>query len=344
MGASADAPDGQLSIAIGVLTYHRTARLRVLIPQLLTHLDQAQRSGSMTRGDILVVDNDPARSAAEVVESLRHSAVRYDVEPRPGISYARNRVLDLARDHDLLVFIDDDETPHDHWLDHLLGTRARTGAAAVAGRVVSAADGELDPFVVEGGFLDRSHRIGLQTGARIDRAASNNLLVDLRWVREHGLRFDDDFALTGGEDSLFTSRLTQLGGVMVWCDEAVVTDHVPAARMTPRYMLRKSFFMANTTVFVELALRESGWARGSFRAVEAARQLVRTGQGIALLLGSTIGASLYRRARGSRALARAAGAGSALVGHRAVQYARTTSDRPSAAARRAERHPRRVRQ
>jgi succinoglycan biosynthesis protein ExoM len=119
---------------------------------------------------------------------------------------------------------------------------------------------------------------------------------------------------------------------------------VPAARMTPRYMLRKSFFMANTTVFVELALRETGWARASFRSAEAARQLARAAQGIALLLGSTIGASLPRRARGSRALARAAGAGSALIGHRAVQYARTTTDRPSAAARRAERHPRRARQ
>ena len=63
-------------------------------------------------------------------------------------------------------------------------------------------------------------------------AHSNNLLLDLRWSRRLGLRFDPRFGLTGGEDTMFTHDLVGRGGTIVWCDEAVVRESVPADRAT----------------------------------------------------------------------------------------------------------------
>ena len=57
-----------------------------------------------------MVDNDPAGSAREGCGGGGRSQVRYALESVPGISSARNRVLDEAHDADVLVFLDDDET------------------------------------------------------------------------------------------------------------------------------------------------------------------------------------------------------------------------------------------
>ena len=70
---------------------------------------------------MLVVDNDPAASARSACTGF-HPAVRYVHEPRPGIAAARSRALREAGEHDVLVFIDDDERPSAGWLRSLLDT------------------------------------------------------------------------------------------------------------------------------------------------------------------------------------------------------------------------------
>lgn len=314
-------PSPPSSLAIGVPTFQRRDRLRTLLPPLLDQADALLESDlGVAEVRIIVVDNDPAESARSIVDE-HTDRVEYHVEPEPGISSARNRILDVAASADHLVFIDDDETPSPHWLVGLVRLQAETRAAAVAGRVVSVPDGDVHPFVEAGGFLDRAHRAGTPTGSRITRAATNNLLVDLRFVRRIGLRFDPRFGLTGGEDSLFTSLLVRAGGLMVWCHEAVVHDHVSAERMTPHYMLSRAKAMASAGVHVELTLRSSIAQRATFRAHHVSRELARAVHAVALVVRGHLGGSLSHRARGRRALARARGALTALFGHRVHHYA-----------------------
>jgi succinoglycan biosynthesis protein ExoM len=138
------------AVTIGVVTFRRPDDLAALLPLLLEQA--AAVEGPDRTVDVLVVDNDPAQSARPVVETLAAERVRYVPEPVPGIAAARNRVLDETA-ADLLVFIDDDERPQAGWLAALLATRAATGAVAVAGAVVSAFDGDLDPWVQAGAFF-----------------------------------------------------------------------------------------------------------------------------------------------------------------------------------------------
>lgn len=264
-GAGPLVPPAGLTVAIP--TYRRPGAVAralraVLVEAGACREDEASPGGPV---EVLVIDNDSDGSAREAVAGAAGPAlaaeggpdvvVRYVVEPAPGVSAVRNRALDETADRALLVFIDDDEEPEAGWLRGLLSTRRDTGAAAVAGLVVPDYEAEPGPWLRAGGFFDRQ---SWPTGTRRPVAATNNLLLDLGAVRAAGLRFDEAFGATGGEDALFTRSLVAAGGVIVWCDEARVRDRVPVARLERTWVLRRRRSHAATAVRVELALAGPG--------------------------------------------------------------------------------------
>ena len=90
----------------------------------------------------------------------------------------------------------------------------------MAGPVRSLFDGPLDPWIAaEGCFKHRQ----LAEGAAIQTAATNNLLLDLREIRELDLRFDSNFRTAGGSDTLFTRELHRRG--RGWSGPRTATVH-----------------------------------------------------------------------------------------------------------------------
>ncbi len=269
------------------------------------------------RARVLVVDNDPQGSAEEVA---RAAGADYVVEPTPGIVAVRNRALDEAAGADLLVFIDDDEIAQPGWLAALVGTWRATGADAVWGRVVSVFDGPVDDFVAAGEFFRRKPRT---TGDRVPVAACGNLLLDLATVRRLGVRFDPRMILGGGEDTLFTRTLVAGGGVIVWCDESVAHDVVPAGRANRHWVLTRQISHGNAAARVERYLAGSTGSRAVARARCVAGGGVRVAGGLAR---SVVGAVRRRprdRARGLRTAARGLGLASGGLGLTYEEYART---------------------
>lgn len=282
-------------------TFRRPANLVPLVPALLDQFaDVRERLGDRYQFRLVIVDNDPEGSARTAATRTGDPRVHYVVEPSPGVSSARNRALAEAPDRDLLVFIDDDETPQEGWLFHLLSTQQAFDADVVSGPVNSVFEAALDPWVAASDTYLRMHRTGLATGTPIERAATNNLLIDMRLVRRLGLTFDERFGLTGGEDSFFTGQLHRAGARMVWCAEAVVDDLVPLARSNRSYNLRRRYSLANSGVRVELLLRPAGWPRVQYRAVSLAKGAAQIGLGVAMTAGGVLSRSLKRRAYGER--------------------------------------------
>jgi glycosyltransferase involved in cell wall biosynthesis len=305
-------------VTVAVATYRRPADLAALLPMLVDHAREAATDGRSV--DVLVVDNDPDGGGRDVAAGYAGDGVRYVLEAEPGIASARNRALDEAADSDVLVFIDDDERPHAGWLALLLETRERTAAQAVAGAVVSAFDGVLEPWVASGDFFSRRR---LATGTEVTVAATNNLLLDLGVVRREGLRFDAAFGITGGSDTLFTRRLTAAGARMVWCDEAVVTDWVPAARMTRDWVLRRAFRSGNSASRVDLTLARTPAERARARGVAARRGVPRVVGGAGQFLLGWASRRSRHQARGLRTAARGAGMLAGAFGITYAEYRRT---------------------
>jgi succinoglycan biosynthesis protein ExoM len=309
------------TVTIAVLTFRRPDDLAALLPLLVVQAEEA--AGERHSVDVLVVDNDPAASGRAVVESIDSNRVRYVVETTPGIAAARNRALDEAGAARFLVFIDDDERPHARWLAHLLDAQDRHGSAAVAGAVVSDFAVPPEPWVADGGFFRRRR---LPSGTRIDVAATNNLLLDMDVVRSVGVRFDPAFGLTGGSDTLFTRQLVSAGAVMSWCDEAVVTDWVPAARVTRDWVLRRAFRSGNSMSLVDLALAADPIGRGRARFHAARRGLPRLIGGLARWLVGGVVRSRRHQANGLRVAARGAGMLAGATGIAYAEYRRPRTD------------------
>lgn len=319
MNESASLPPSAPSVVIAVPTFRRPDDLQRLLAALASAASHATAIGAASRVDVLVVDNDPAGSALAVV--VQGSGVRVVHETAPGIAAARNRALDESRAHDVLVFIDDDESPAaQDWLVRLLETARATRAFVVAGPVVTLVDGGLDPWVDAGGFFARRHRAHLRTGASIDRAATNNLLLDLHFVRRSGIRFDDRFGRSGGEDSLFTSQLHRAGARMVWCAEALVHDHLPAARRSRAHALRRMRGMAAAGVRVGLALAPTRRRRAAVRVKAVLAGGARIGAGVAKCATGVVVHSQRLDAVGRRDVMRGVGALEGAAGRIRTHY------------------------
>ncbi|MFQ4147849.1 glycosyltransferase [Arthrobacter sp. LAPM80] len=306
-------------LVVGILTYKRPAQLlRALLP-VLVHAQALARENPGVTTEVLVVDNDPAGSARETVLALPDPGLRYVLEPEPGISAGRNRALDEAAAADLLVFIDDDERPEEAWLQPLLDTWRATGATAVMGRVVSEFEATPSPWVAAGTFFWRPR---MPTGTLIEVAAAGNLLLDMAQVRRSGVRFNAGLGLTGGEDSLFSRELVRRGATIVWCDESVATDFVPAERLERSWLLKRSWSHGNAATLVALHLAAGAPAAVLVRAAAVVRGAARVVAGLGLNMAGWASRSLRHQARGLRMAYRGAGMLAGGLGHVYVEYAR----------------------
>ena len=306
-------------LVVAVLTYQRLKHIVELAPMLVAQAAEARAAFDLVT-EVVVVDNDPEGSARAVLEPIE--GVRYVHEPEPGISAGRNRALDEAADADLIVFIDDDERPTPGWLMALVAAKRKTGAAAIVGRVERIFKGELDPWIAAGGFFNNAHQ---PSGMKVTAAATSNLLLDLNVVRRLRLRFDSRFGILGGSDIMFTKSLIARGETILWCDEAVVDDQVPSARLTRRWVLKRLFRSGNTDGLVALALATSPRQRLIARLHSLGRGGSRVLVGAIRAVAGTIVGKPGLQAGGARVAARGLGMVAAAVGTRYGEYERLSA-------------------
>jgi GT2 family glycosyltransferase len=196
--------------------------------------------------DVVVVDNDAEESARKVCEHAREwfpFDLHYVVEKRRGIPQARNTALSVAMPlADYVVITDDDVEPTPGWLAELLRVQGVYQADVVAGpnppRFV---DGP-PAWVVEGRFFESPRRA---TGIAIKTAATNNVFVCRDALERMDRLFDERIGLQGFDDTEFFRRMAQKGHRMVWADDAIVYECIPATRATLRWLLQRAYRIAN---------------------------------------------------------------------------------------------------
>jgi len=236
-------------ISVCICTFKRPALLQDLLEalgrQVLVQDDQAM--------EVVVVDNDPAYSAQAVLQqwaapagvTLRHCHV-----PQPNIALARNAAVRLARG-EWVAFIDDDETPAEDWIQQLLATQARCRADVVFGPVLPRYRPDTPEWVKQGRFFERPRHV---SGTPIDEreARTGNVLLRASVLQAMDGPFDVAFGRTGGEDSVLFRDLIAQSLTMVWCDEAPVSEEVPAERATVAWLLRRAYRVGQTWIRAEV--------------------------------------------------------------------------------------------
>jgi len=228
-------------ISICICSYRR-ASLALTLQSLAR-----QQTPDGVNVEVIVVDNDSAGSARAITEAAAPGMrwpVRYEVEPTKGLSSARNRCLALAQG-DWLALIDDDETAEPDWLANLYEVARRCEADAVIGAVLPNFEVSPPGWLAASRFYERTPSgTGILLGH--GEGLTGNALLRAAFLESQGLSFDEDFNTTGSEDSDFFRRFMAHGGLMVGCREAVVSEMVPAERMTVDYVRRRSLQIGET--------------------------------------------------------------------------------------------------
>jgi succinoglycan biosynthesis protein ExoM len=239
-------------LSVCICTFKRPA----LLNELLHALREQQSEEPF---EIVVVDNDPAGSATAVLKAqqqywgdrliCRHISAA-------NISVARNEAISVARG-DWLAMIDDDELPENDWLAQLRSAQQCYSAAVVFAPVVPRYLPDTPDWLIKGGYFDRP-RLASGTLINHKNARSGNVFIMrdvlLKLGLNQGFIFDPEFGRTGGEDSLLFRQLELAGAKMVWCDEAPVTEVVPADRANARWLLKRSFRTGGLFLKTELIM------------------------------------------------------------------------------------------
>ncbi len=236
-------PDPEpIRLAVCVATYLRPDGLL----RLLQALAESRFEEPATNVEVVIIDNDAAGSARELCDAARDwfpFDLHYSIEKRRGIPQARNAALAIAMPiADFIVFTDDDVEPAPGWLAELIRVQSLYDADVVAGPNPPLFLEEPPAWVIEGGFLDSARR---ETGTKLQNAATHNVLIRRQVLDQMERLFDERFGLHGSDDSEFFKRVAQKGHTMIWADDAIVRECIPASRTTRRWLVSRAYRVAN---------------------------------------------------------------------------------------------------
>lgn len=294
-----------MQVAVCVITYLRPKGLARLLEGLSELTFERDPPGLRC----VVVDNDPAGSARAVCDRIRPGfpwKLEYYIEPRRGIPQARNAAIAHAgREIDYLAYIDDDEVPDPKWLDELLRVIQAYDADVATGPVLPFFIEEPPVWVIKGEFFKTRRR---PTGQELDRAFTGNIIFRYEVLKKMAVHFDERLALTGGSDLHFLRCVHRAGFKIVWADEAVATEWIPASRVGVKRIIRRGYRVGTSIAFARrdlhslpvstitllilggyrivksLLLLPIGLVWGRHKVVVLLRQI---GVGVGMLAGST---------------------------------------------------------
>jgi GT2 family glycosyltransferase len=237
--------ESQTRLVIGIATHNRPTILAETIAFLAKQTRQPDK--------IFVAYADPA-DVANAPGLFPHVTF---IQTELGLTRQRNAILALARDHDILLFIDDDFYLDPQYLE--ITERffvENPGVVASTGRVL--ADDVKGPgLTVEQAKSIVAGSDGARSEQRITPtflAYGCNMCLRLATIREHNLRFDETLPLYGWyEDWDFSRQITSFGALVQISNACGVHLSTKVGRCTglrmgymqvanPIYLARKGTF------------------------------------------------------------------------------------------------------
>ena len=234
-------------------------RLTLLIPtfnrsrELLRALRSvAEQTLDPALWECVIVDNNSADDTADAVARFAEEhptlQIRRVVEPKAGVSHARNRGLQEART-ELIASIDDDERINPDFLEAYLRFFDTHPEANIAGGKIIAEYPSGRPTWMSR-WTERPIANPMDYGEEIRPFPKGALPGggNMAFRRSVALRYGFDTQLgrvggklIGGEENDFFLRLVASGETLWYVPQAVMWHIIPAEKLTPDYLDRLSY-------------------------------------------------------------------------------------------------------
>ena len=264
--AQSPASETMSRVAVCICTCDRAA----LLARVLDVLAEIELHGLSPSDLLLVVVDNLGDGRARTVCAARASRlpmeIRFLEEPRPGISFARNRVTAEARawGADLVAFLDDDDVPRPDWLWRLIAKQQETGADLVFGFWCLPSDLNLPSWLRNTRYFrpparDDRNRFGLPAWAGTYNVLMTRRVLDALAPVEGPFR--EEFAFCGGEDSDLFIRARDAGFAHACAHDSVVVRAWEPHRLTLGGVLRRGFLRGGSRVHIAKAHLSSDQVR-----------------------------------------------------------------------------------
>ena len=165
------------------------------------------------------------------------------VEPVAGLTYARNKALEVAieRGVDWMGNVDDDQLIDSNWLVHMVSAiEAYPDTAMFVGLWLRTPRPDT-PYWHPAVNIPKTSK----TGTKLMDGVGGNVMMkaDVFNAKGMALRYNHEFRYLGGEDTDFSLQYKSKGGIIRHVKEAVTTEELPAERNTLQGRLDRIIWM-----------------------------------------------------------------------------------------------------
>lgn len=231
------------SVTVVLPTFRRPESLLRVLRGLAAQVDPG------VPWDVLIVDNDPAASAASTVDAaVAATGLTYRLLHQPEIGSANARNMGISEaGGSIVALLDDDVVPAPDWLAEIVRPILDGACDGTGGSVL------LDPSVPRPQWFDEAG-IGGYLAAFAPEARPLSLqdfvLTANAAFRTDPLRATGGFVTSLGprgstplvcDDNLITRKFLATGATMRFVPEAVVTHELVPSRLNRRYLLKRSW-------------------------------------------------------------------------------------------------------
>lgn len=231
------------TLTIGIPTYKRPKGLRALLESI-----REVKAPDDVFVHIVVADNEGLNGSADLVvkqmmdERFPFSIVCLPVVER-GISHARNALMDFAFGNATskwLIMVDDDEIVSKDWIIEFLKIQQATLADVVGGRVDPRLESK-KPWWFDSASIYYAND-NRSTGPVAEIDGTTNILFNETVYKCFGKqRFDPFYALVGGGDKEFLTRLANEGAKFAYSREAYTEEIFGPERLSINWAVKRTF-------------------------------------------------------------------------------------------------------
>ena len=250
-----------VEISVVVCTYNRAEMLE----DTLRSWENVEKGDC--RAELVVVDNnstDGTRKVVEAFEKTHGDNLNYVFEPNPGLSFARNKGIEVAHGR-IIAFVDDDIFFREDWLQALASAFDRHPEAdGIGGCSIPLFESPIPDWLTDdlgmfyGSTLSGNtekqmvfpeHPFGVNMAFRrkvFDRVGKFN--TRLGRIRK---------SLLSNEEKELFYRIDQAGMFILYAPGAVLYHRVPKERMDQQWIIRRVFWQGISKVaFTQLTSRQ----------------------------------------------------------------------------------------